>query len=161
MLTANQIYNKKVVKYNTPFAKWLTFEKANFEKRHNIKADDNKNKFDVYLNRRYNMANDNFWEKQLSVLGIEDNWGNENVKNDIEDNWGNENVKNDIEDNWGNEKITTDEPLSAAISIKKSVPFLKRKIIGMKVSNALIGLGILTALISGTIIIKNYYKKNK
>lgn len=171
MLTVNQIYKDKVKKYKTPFDEWLNAEKANFAKRHQLDANANKKKFETFLNRRYNMAKSDFWGRESNAIGI--------ITSNVDDlfesglrNTMNMSTVNNEQDQWDSKKETKQEEVNPIVEAQKeipktepvktkTVPFLKRQIIGMKVSNALLGLGALAVVISVSIAISNYKKSTK
>lgn len=168
MLTANQIYKAHVEQYGTPFHIWLNSEKQEFNKRNRINADDKKKKFDNFLNSRYSHAPKGFWKKKLELnvngMGAQDGDIFEDAMRK---------TMNDVNLQYKVEPIiqTETEPKVLPKDFTKSknktlktkpvnVPFLKRKIIGIKVSTALISIGVLSVLIATTVAIVNHNKKN-
>lgn len=172
MLSVNQIYKDKVKKYKTPFDEWLNAEKANFAKRHKMDANENKKKFETYLNKRYNMAKPDFWHRESNAIGIITAPINDLFERGLRDAMNMTTIEEE-KDEWDTKKETkqgddvkpidlTQKDTSKTEPKKpaKTVPFLKRQIIGMKVSNALLGLGALAVVISVSIAVANY-KKSK
>ena len=178
MLTANQIYKAHVEQYGTPFHIWLNSEKQEFNKRNRINADDKKKKFDNFLNSRYSHAPKGFWKKKLELnvngMGAQDGDIFEDAMRK---------TMNDVNLQYKVEPIiqteTETEPIIKTETESKllpkdftksknktlktkpvNVPFLKRKIIGIKVSTALISIGVLSVLIATTVAIVNHNKKN-